>query len=213
MIISKLKVKLAEKNLKISRVYNDTKISRSTLTALADNQTKGIQYDTLNKLCQYLRLQPEDLFSYTPYDFDINVDIIKVKNAKDFYLSDDFSKKYIGYGDIELSLFINVSDIKNQFSIEFSGAGILRDDLINIDIWPTQSEDTTVITLFFEIYNDLSIELKTYVLKNIGTALSEYMKKTTVPVIGSNETDLYIPILNSINVELLKTDPSVKALL
>ena len=62
MIKSNLKVILAENNLRVSKVANDTGISRTTLTALSENHSKGIQLDTMNKLCKYLKILPSELF-------------------------------------------------------------------------------------------------------------------------------------------------------
>lgn len=68
MIRFNLSVLLAERNLKITKVSKDTGISRTTLTSLASNNSKGIQFDTINTLCKYLSINPEDLFSYIPFD-------------------------------------------------------------------------------------------------------------------------------------------------
>ena len=46
MIACNLSVLLAERNLKISQVSKATGISRTTLTSLALNNAKGIQFDT-----------------------------------------------------------------------------------------------------------------------------------------------------------------------
>ena len=72
MVISNLDVLLAERKLKISTVSNDTGISRTTLTALSSGRAQGIQFDTLNTLCSYLRVEPSDLLMFVPYDFDIS---------------------------------------------------------------------------------------------------------------------------------------------
>lgn len=67
MILTNLKVLLAERNLSISKVSNDTGISRTTITALSSNNCKGIQFDTLDVLCSYLNIMPDDFFLYSPY--------------------------------------------------------------------------------------------------------------------------------------------------
>ena len=74
MILSRLKVLLAERNIKISKVSNDTGISRTTLTALAQNTPKGVQFDTIDVLCQYLGVKISDFFEYIPFDIDVNCD-------------------------------------------------------------------------------------------------------------------------------------------
>lgn len=73
MIRCNLAVILAEQSLKITKVSKDTGISRTTLTALSCNASQGLQFETLNTLCNYLKITPNDLISYVPYDFEINV--------------------------------------------------------------------------------------------------------------------------------------------
>lgn len=85
MIICNLSVLLAERGLKIAEVSRDTKISRTTLTALSSRnyKAKGIQFDTLNTLCAYLNVQPGSLFSYYPLDFTgVSVDLSEQYTAK-----------------------------------------------------------------------------------------------------------------------------------
>lgn len=72
MIKCNLPVLLAERGLKITKLSNDTGISRTTLTSLSNNYSQGIQFDTLNKICNYLKINPGDLFLYVP--FEINFD-------------------------------------------------------------------------------------------------------------------------------------------
>ena len=67
---------MAERQLKITRVSNDTGISRTTLTALSQEMSKGVQLDTLNTLCNYFSITPCEFFSYIPYDIQYNFDII-----------------------------------------------------------------------------------------------------------------------------------------
>lgn len=68
MLISNLSVLLAQRRLTITRVSQDTRISRTTLTALCGGSAKGVQFETLNALCQYLKVAPGDLFLYRPFD-------------------------------------------------------------------------------------------------------------------------------------------------
>ena len=72
MLIPNLSVLLAERRLTISRVSQDTRLSRTTLTALASGSAKGIQFDTLNTLCQYLKTTPGELFIYRPFDLSLS---------------------------------------------------------------------------------------------------------------------------------------------
>lgn len=64
MIKSNLPVLLASRLLRMSDVIRDTGISRPTLTNLYYGNGKGINYDTLNKLCAYLDVTPGELLTF-----------------------------------------------------------------------------------------------------------------------------------------------------
>ena len=53
---------MAERNLKVTKVMEDTGLSRPTLNSLKYGKSKGIQLSTMNKLCNYLRVTPGELF-------------------------------------------------------------------------------------------------------------------------------------------------------
>lgn len=72
MIKSRLGVLMAERSLKISDVYNETGISKTTLMAIADNTGKGVQYETVDRLCNYLGVTPCEFFEYSPYMIDLS---------------------------------------------------------------------------------------------------------------------------------------------
>ncbi len=107
---------VAQRKLKITRISNDTGISRPTLNALTRDDGKGIQYDTLNTLCNYFSITPCEFFSYIPFDIQYNFEII-----------DEFAKPLGQMVGIEYTLqkkallFINVYDNKgikkNTFEI------------------------------------------------------------------------------------------------
>ena len=74
MLIPNLSVLLAERRLTVTKVAQDTGLSRTTLTALTTRSAKGIQFDTLNRLCQYLKVTPDALFIYRPFDLALACD-------------------------------------------------------------------------------------------------------------------------------------------
>ena len=67
MLRTNLAVLLAERHEKITRVAADTGLSRTTLTALAQNTSKMVQFETVDTLCQYLKISPNDFFEYLPF--------------------------------------------------------------------------------------------------------------------------------------------------
>lgn len=75
MLMSNLAVLLAARQLRISKVSTETKISRTTLTALSQNDFKGVQVDTMNTLCQYLGIDTGELFDFVPFDLELSVDV------------------------------------------------------------------------------------------------------------------------------------------
>lgn len=66
MLRCNLALLLAERGLKISKVSKDTGISRTTLTALANNTSQGIQLETIDKLCIYLKTDVASFFVFHP---------------------------------------------------------------------------------------------------------------------------------------------------
>ncbi|EUJ44388.1 helix-turn-helix domain-containing protein [Listeria rocourtiae] len=62
MIKSRLAVLLAERNIKVGQASEDTGIARNTITSLTTDSSAGVQFDTINKLCKYLKCTPADFF-------------------------------------------------------------------------------------------------------------------------------------------------------
>ena len=57
---------LGERLLSITDVAERTGISRNTLTAIYYRKTKGVQFETVIKLCDYLQVPMSELFEYEP---------------------------------------------------------------------------------------------------------------------------------------------------
>lgn len=66
MLRCNLALLLAERGLKISKVAKDTGISRTTLTALANSTSQGVQLETVDKLCMYLKTDVSSFFVFHP---------------------------------------------------------------------------------------------------------------------------------------------------
>ena len=63
MLKNNLSVLMAERGLKIADLYNATGISKTTLMAIANNNSIGIQFETLDRLCNYLDVTPNDFLN------------------------------------------------------------------------------------------------------------------------------------------------------
>lgn len=73
MLKSNLSVLMAERGLKIAKIYEDTGISKTTLMALSDSTGKGVQFDTVDKLCNYLGVTPNEFFAYVPVIWEMTL--------------------------------------------------------------------------------------------------------------------------------------------
>ncbi|EAC5221454.1 XRE family transcriptional regulator [Listeria monocytogenes] len=83
MILNNLAVLLAERNMKISELAHETGLSRSTLTTLSNNDSSGIQSETLDKICVALEVSPGDFFSFYPATFSVDVEEFEYNNEDD----------------------------------------------------------------------------------------------------------------------------------
>ena len=68
MIVCRLSEILGKKRLKISDVIRATGITRPTLTSLYYDSGDGIKFETIDKLCAYLNIEPGELFVYKRVD-------------------------------------------------------------------------------------------------------------------------------------------------
>lgn len=61
---NKLSTILGSRKETISDLSRKTGIARSTLTSIYYDESKGIQFDTLQKICDALEILPGDFFVY-----------------------------------------------------------------------------------------------------------------------------------------------------
>lgn len=83
MIVCNLAVLMAERGLNIQDVSNSTKLSRTTVSTLVNNNGKGIQFDTMDELCELLNIAPGDLFSRFVVEQDYVVESITIDSEEE----------------------------------------------------------------------------------------------------------------------------------
>ena len=72
MISCNLPVLLAERRLRVADLVRMTDISKSTLHRIYNDETTRIEFDTLSKLCQVLKVNPGDVLKYVPDENEEN---------------------------------------------------------------------------------------------------------------------------------------------
>lgn len=66
MIKNRLSIILGEQRMRVSELSYLTGISQNALNKIYHNKTKGIDFDTLNKLCNVLQRNSQEIFEFTP---------------------------------------------------------------------------------------------------------------------------------------------------
>ena len=72
MIVNRLPLLLAEKRLKVADAVRETGISKTTLHKIYNDQSSRIDFDTIDKLCEYLDVKVGDIFEYVPNEKEEN---------------------------------------------------------------------------------------------------------------------------------------------
>lgn len=65
-IIVKLDVMLAERKVKSKDLAEYVGITEANLSLLKQGKVKGVRFDTLQRICEYLDCQPGDLLVFKP---------------------------------------------------------------------------------------------------------------------------------------------------
>lgn len=193
MIFCNLKMLLSARNLRISRVANDTGISRTTLTSLSQNDLKGVQLTTLDTLCQYLEINPKQFFEYHPFTFYYNVDV-DWTNQK----SEDEDSLVSSF---DASVFLNVFEkgVKTAV-IEFAGT---LETTPNFN--PVDPDDNMVsYSLNLDIVDEENYpkylnQLSTYAKTLI---IDQRIKPMIDTVVGNQYPGLWLSSDNIINIKL-----------
>ncbi|MHD0383186.1 helix-turn-helix transcriptional regulator [Staphylococcus simulans] len=81
IIVSNLRVKMAEKGLTIKEVHKKTNLSRTTISNLYNGYSDGIKFQTLEALCELLKCSPNDLLKVIKINAT-NISFSEISNNK-----------------------------------------------------------------------------------------------------------------------------------
>lgn len=195
LIRNKLAALLAERSLKITKVANETGISRNTITSTAQNDGKMIQLETINVLCQFLNVKPENFFEYLPYDFhtntyitDIDVDnygqdgITIHKLVADLFLR---KTSYAPMKKVEFDFTIELMKPASPKPIDASFSDYTLTMFISIDL-----ADKTQLKPLSEVWMNLTAgfrdDLKKQIVRDVTKSLKEQIIESDKVRINSN---------------------------
>ena len=176
---------VAQRKLKITRISNDTGISRPTLNSLSRDDGKGIQYDTLNTLCTYFNITPCEFFDYLPFDLEYNIEQDTeeelVPNSKDgieYTTSCDYILFINMKGKNQNKTFEIKISVEKKYNltdlIEGNLYESLKFDINNIDILLIGNPEALS---FIELVKGLSASWQTKIQLDILLFISTYFTK------------------------------------
>ena len=182
MIRCNLAILLAEKGLKITDISRETGISRTTLTSLSNNYSKGIQFDTINVLCNYLDTTPDKLITYVPVDISILEIKSKPTDDRNLSIKVKMNKNHFNYYTyLDATCTYNSS---KTFNLEESK--ILHDIDISVGIdnylendWDQSEIENTIEKLPEVFKNDFKNQLIDCIIKHYGFDVSQENYKCT----------------------------------
>jgi putative transcriptional regulator len=65
-VIVKLDVVIADRKVKSKDLAEFVGITEPNISLLKQGKVKGIRFDTLERICEYLKCQPGDILKYVP---------------------------------------------------------------------------------------------------------------------------------------------------
>ncbi len=67
-IVVQLDVMLARRKVRSRELAEHVGITEANLSLLKQGKVKGVRFDTLERICEYLQCQPGDLLAWQPDD-------------------------------------------------------------------------------------------------------------------------------------------------
>lgn len=117
MIKCNLSVLLAERGLKMIDVVKDTGLSQNAVRGLYYNTSKGIQFETLEILCNYLKVKPGDVIKEIPFSYSItDHQILSEENAVRVLVNFNYDDQFYDYDVTVKTKNLNINELKQTLS-------------------------------------------------------------------------------------------------
>lgn len=173
MIKFKLKDLMEKENITINKLSKETGISRPSLTAMVNNESRGVQFDTLEKLMDYFDISITDILveennmnilQFISYKSLDEVRLIKAhqdkKISKKQILDTGYDEnKFDTYSPDKFWLFLATFILKGEkgpsFTFEIKPV-ISHNEIIKLDIIINEYQNKTDLETAVTIFNKLT---------------------------------------------------------
>ncbi|MFD1419364.1 helix-turn-helix domain-containing protein [Lactiplantibacillus songbeiensis] len=165
MLANRLSVLLAERQLTIKQVVDETKISRNTISNITNNINANISTETIDTLCRYLEVTPSDFFSFSPYKFRLG-------------FAESYDDEKMILFDVSKGRTEQMYQLQLVFIVDsrwFDESAPLDTFDLYVDIEEENSKDNELIGIF----NELPVVFKNEVTNTILTKISDALQKYT----------------------------------
>ncbi|EAE6420109.1 hypothetical protein DNH64_14380 [Listeria monocytogenes] len=176
MIRNRFAILLAERGLKIADVHSITGISRSTLTTLSNNESSGVQFDTLNKICTVLDVSPSDFFDYYPGE------ISTIISRTDLYIDGDVEENKLTRIDFDIQTRVKRKVLSENFHGTIYGTYRAAQEnnhspefSLYFNLTPLETETTAFLPIS-ELYAELPVSFRRTLLMEIYEKVAEVLK-------------------------------------
>ena len=160
MILCNLPGILGKRRLKIAKVAADTGISRTTLTSLYYDTGKGVQFETINRLCIYLNIGMGELFTAVPFD------IIIEKASYDYRNRNEDSVLF----ECEVLTVAGSEFVDLEATVKYTDDFIFNVDIVFL---PVQSRNTDAQNqILTRIFENISKEVLDILQSRFASALT-----------------------------------------
>ncbi|WP_251920009.1 helix-turn-helix domain-containing protein [Lactococcus lactis] len=180
MIINRLSVLLAERNVRANRLAVETGIAPSTLTRINNNRSSQIDYETLNSICNFFKITPNDFFDYSPFDFEVVLSTeeeIKASGELTIFIQVQKFNSYIGTFEFTGKYKNSEDYVPTEFASDGTPENFMEVEILEV-VFPDE------LTSFVKFINNqplledasLSLKMNTEIYKKVEEALKEFTK-------------------------------------
>ncbi len=177
MLRNNLAKLMIDRGVSATQLFNDTGIARSTISKISNNNTDKISLQTIDKLCNYLRISPADFFDYLPYEVRINC------GFENFESLDLVKKHFKSTSNFEEGAWLSISfyegrDLKYNFDISFVYGGEYEpgypfDDGFIFFITEMKYNENNPSSNFFD---EIPVQFKNNILEDTKQLLANYFE-------------------------------------